>query len=103
MSRNDALTSVSTDNIAARRALIITAAIQPDCFEMVLTRMLVGARCSLVALLDSLYATQSARFLILDRRMTESWNQLGAAVRTAQALGLHRDGAAMVRLISSDS
>ncbi|PCH41032.1 hypothetical protein WOLCODRAFT_137143 [Wolfiporia cocos MD-104 SS10] len=62
---------------SSRRALIITAAIQPDCFEMVLTRML------------------SARFLILDRRMTESWNQLGAAVRTAQALGLHRDGATM--------
>ncbi|KAH9938163.1 uncharacterized protein B0H18DRAFT_949598 [Fomitopsis serialis] len=62
---------------SSRRALIITAAIQPDCFEMVLTRML------------------SARFLILDRRMTESWNQLGAAVRTAQALGLHRDGADM--------
>ncbi|KZT12462.1 uncharacterized protein LAESUDRAFT_688987 [Laetiporus sulphureus 93-53] len=62
---------------SSRRALIIAAAIQPDCFEMVLTRML------------------SARFLILDRRMTESWNQLGAAVRTAQALGLHRDGADM--------
>ncbi|KAI0921138.1 hypothetical protein AcV5_001168 [Taiwanofungus camphoratus] len=62
---------------SSRRALIIAAAIQPDCFEMVLTRML------------------SARFLILDRRMTESWNQLGAAVRTAQALGLHRDPAAM--------
>lgn len=62
---------------SSRRALIIAAAIAPDCFEMVLTRML------------------SARFLILDRRMTESWNQLGAAVRTAQALGMHRDGAAM--------
>ena len=28
--------------------------------------------------------------------MTESWSQLGAAVRTAQAIGLHRDGADMV-------
>ncbi|KAL6309700.1 hypothetical protein BKA93DRAFT_722963 [Sparassis latifolia] len=62
---------------SSRRSLLIVAAIQPDCFEMVLTRML------------------SARFLTLDRRMTESWSQLGAAVRTAQALGLHRDGAAM--------
>ncbi|TBU40114.1 hypothetical protein BD309DRAFT_927740 [Dichomitus squalens] len=61
----------------SRRALLITAAIQPDCFEIVLTRML------------------SARFLVLDRRMTESWSQLGAAVRTAQAIGLHRDGADM--------
>ncbi|EMD40742.1 hypothetical protein CERSUDRAFT_80391 [Gelatoporia subvermispora B] len=62
---------------SSRRSLLVAAAIQPDCFEMVLTRML------------------SARFLILDRRMTESWSQLGAAVRTAQALGLHRDGAPM--------
>ncbi|KAM5540503.1 hypothetical protein V8D89_005961 [Ganoderma adspersum] len=61
----------------SRRALLIVAAIQPDCFEIVLTRML------------------SARFLVLDRRMTESWSQLGAAVRTAQAIGLHRDGADM--------
>lgn len=37
------LTFVSSNRIAARRALIITAAIQPDCFEMVLTRMLVRA------------------------------------------------------------
>lgn len=42
---------------------------------------------------------QSARFLVLDRRMTESWSQLGAAVRIAQAIGLHRDGADMVRVI----
>ncbi|CAL1700710.1 unnamed protein product [Somion occarium] len=58
---------------ASRRSLLIAAAIQPDCLEMVLTRLL------------------SARFLILDRKMTECWSQLGAAVRTAQALGLHRD------------
>ncbi|KAJ3513267.1 hypothetical protein NLJ89_g3042 [Agrocybe chaxingu] len=37
----------------------------------------------------------SARFLTFDRRITECWSQLGAAVRTAQALGLHRDGLAM--------
>ena len=41
---------------------------------------------------------QSARFLTFDRRITECWSQLGAAVRTAQALGLHRDGSTMVRV-----
>ncbi|TCD69670.1 hypothetical protein EIP91_006687 [Steccherinum ochraceum] len=60
---------------SSRRSLLIAAAIQPDCLEMVLTRLL------------------SARFLILDRKATECWSQLGAAVRTAQALGLHRDAA----------
>lgn len=40
---------------------------------------------------------QSARFLTFDRRITECWGQLGAAVRTAQALGLHRDGTLLVR------
>jgi hypothetical protein len=39
---------------------------------------------------------QSARFLTFDRRITECWSQLGAAVRTAQALGLHRDGVLLV-------
>ena len=63
----------------ARRSLLIAAAIQPDCIEMVLTRLL------------------SARFLILDRKATECWSQLGAAVRTAQALGLHRDASSLVR------
>ncbi|KAI0796681.1 fungal-specific transcription factor domain-containing protein [Abortiporus biennis] len=62
---------------SSRRSLLIAAAVQPDCLEMVLTRML------------------SARFLILDRKMTECWSQLGAAVRTAQAIGLHRDSAAL--------
>jgi hypothetical protein len=42
---------------------------------------------------------QSARFLTFDRRITECWSQLGAAVRTAQALGLHRDGSNMVCVI----
>ncbi|KZT20350.1 hypothetical protein NEOLEDRAFT_1140800 [Neolentinus lepideus HHB14362 ss-1] len=62
---------------SSRRSLLIAAAIQPDSLEMVLTRLL------------------SARFLTFDRRITECWSQLGAAVRTAQALGLHRDGEAM--------
>ncbi|THH32913.1 hypothetical protein EUX98_g1303 [Antrodiella citrinella] len=62
---------------SSRRSLLIAAAIQPDCLEMVLTRLL------------------SSRFLILDRKATECWSQLGAAVRTAQALGLHRDAAAL--------
>ncbi|EIM88461.1 uncharacterized protein STEHIDRAFT_95677 [Stereum hirsutum FP-91666 SS1] len=62
---------------ASRRSVLIAAAIQPDSLDMVLTRLL------------------SARFLTFDRRITEVWSQLGAAVRTAQALGLHRDGADM--------
>ena len=40
--------------------------------------------------------TQSARFLTFDRRITECWSQLGAAVSTAQSLGLHRDASVMV-------
>ena len=79
----------------ARRALLIVAAIQPDCFEIVLTRMLVR-RFPSCGWIFAHRDVQSARFLILDRRMTESWSQLGAAVRTAQAIGLHRDGADMV-------
>ncbi|KAF8913948.1 fungal-specific transcription factor domain-containing protein [Gymnopilus junonius] len=62
---------------SSRRSLLIAVAIQPDSLDMVLTRLL------------------SARFLTFDRRITECWSQLGAAVRTAQALGLHRDGSAM--------
>ncbi|KAF9485306.1 hypothetical protein BDN70DRAFT_871332 [Pholiota conissans] len=62
---------------SSRRSLLIVAAIQPDSLDIVLTRLL------------------SARFLTFDRRITECWSQLGAAVRTAQALGLHRDGSAM--------
>ncbi|KAH7914171.1 fungal-specific transcription factor domain-containing protein [Hygrophoropsis aurantiaca] len=60
---------------SSRRSLLIAAAIQPDSLDIVLTRLL------------------SARFLTFDRRITECWSQLGAAVRTAQALGLHRDAA----------
>ncbi|PPQ94026.1 hypothetical protein CVT25_009874 [Psilocybe cyanescens] len=62
---------------SSRRSLLIAAAIQPDSLDIVLTRLL------------------SARFLTFDRRITECWSQLGAAVRTAQALGLHRDGLGM--------
>ncbi|KAH8830529.1 fungal-specific transcription factor domain-containing protein [Flagelloscypha sp. PMI_526] len=62
---------------ASRRSVLIAAAIQPDTLWMILTRLL------------------SARFLTFDRRITECWSQLGAAVRTAQALGLHRDGSRM--------
>ncbi|KAI9508928.1 hypothetical protein F5148DRAFT_997334 [Russula earlei] len=78
--------------LTARRSMLIAAAIQPDSLDMVLTRLL------------------SARYLTFDRRVTECWSQLGAAVRTAQvrqtflkmvsthavkALGLHRDASTM--------
>lgn len=62
---------------SSRRSVLIAAAIQPDSLDMVLTRLL------------------SARYLTFDRRVTECWSQLGAAVRTAQALGLHRDASTM--------
>lgn len=62
---------------SSRRSLLIAAAIQNDSLDIVLARLL------------------SARFLTFDRRITECWSQLGAAVRTAQALGLHRDGTTM--------
>lgn len=40
---------------------------------------------------------QSAMYLVQihDRRLTECWSQLGASLRTAQAIGLHRDGSKM--------
>ncbi|CAK5275627.1 unnamed protein product [Mycena citricolor] len=59
---------------SSRRSLLIAAVIQPDSLHIVLTRLL------------------SARFLTFDRRITECYSQLGAAVKTAQALGMHRDG-----------
>lgn len=42
----------------------------------------------------SLTTLQSAMYLVQihDRRLTECWSQLGASLRTAQAIGLHRDG-----------
>jgi hypothetical protein len=83
----------------ARRSLLIAAAIQPDSLDMVLTRLLV--RFFFLHSISSEPRFQSARFLTFDRRITECWSQLGAAVRTAQALGLHRDGGNMVCLDSS--
>jgi len=79
---------------AARRSLLVAAAIQPDSLDVVLTRLLVSLELILIFVL--LMFCQSARFLTFDRRITECWSQLGAAVRTAQALGLHRDGVGMV-------
>ncbi|KAJ9094690.1 hypothetical protein QFC21_005847 [Naganishia friedmannii] len=60
----------------SRRSLLIAIAIQPESLELVVTR-----------LLSALYLV-----LIHDRRLTECWSQLGASLRTAQAIGLHRDG-----------
>ncbi|KAJ7797521.1 hypothetical protein B0H14DRAFT_3093159 [Mycena olivaceomarginata] len=62
---------------SSRRSPLIAAVIQPDSLYIVVTRLL------------------STRFLTFDRRITECHLQLGAAVKTAQALGLHRDGASM--------
>ncbi|EIN10366.1 hypothetical protein PUNSTDRAFT_99821 [Punctularia strigosozonata HHB-11173 SS5] len=62
---------------SSRRSLLIAVAVQPDSLEVILVRLL------------------STRFLTFDRRITECWSQLGAAVRTAQALGLHRDSGSM--------
>ncbi|KAJ7180125.1 fungal-specific transcription factor domain-containing protein [Mycena crocata] len=62
---------------SSRRSLLLAAVIQPDSLDIVLCRLL------------------SARFLTFDRRITECYSQLGAAVKTAQALGLHRDGGNM--------
>ncbi|KZP33000.1 hypothetical protein FIBSPDRAFT_811926 [Athelia psychrophila] len=64
---------------SSRRAMLVAAAIQSDSLEMVLTRLL------------------SSRYLASERRVTEVLprSQLGAAVRTAQAIGLHRDAATM--------
>ena len=91
--------SSSLTAFAARRSVLIAAAIQPDSLDMVLTRLLVSSRYLSYNLRGPLTTEQSARFLTFDRRITEVWSQLGAAVRTAQALGLHRDGADMVRAI----
>ncbi|KAJ7276454.1 hypothetical protein B0H12DRAFT_23490 [Mycena haematopus] len=78
---------------SSRRSLLIAAVIQPDSLDIVLTRLLVFIHsCSQTR---SHVLSQSARFLTFDRRITECYSQLGAAVKTAQALGLHRDGASM--------
>ncbi|ORY27664.1 fungal-specific transcription factor domain-domain-containing protein [Naematelia encephala] len=61
---------------SSRRSILIATAVQSESLELVLTRLL------------------SAMYLVLihDRRLTECWSQLGASLRTAQAIGLHRDG-----------
>ncbi len=68
--------------------MLIAAAIQPDSLDMVLTRLLV----SLIYVSELFHAqvVKSARYLTFDRRVTECWSQLGAAVRTAQVC--HTDG-----------
>lgn len=66
---------------SSRRALLIASAIQTNSLEIILARLL------------------GARFNIFDRRITESWSEIGAAVRTAQALGLHRDPSNLVSRI----
>ncbi|WVQ94574.1 hypothetical protein IAU59_001654 [Kwoniella sp. CBS 9459] len=61
---------------SSRRSILIATAVQSESIELVITRLL------------------SAIYLVLihDRRLTECWSQLGASLRTAQAIGLHRDG-----------
>ncbi len=73
--RNRKLTSLRM-YWSSRRSILIATSIQPESLELVVTRLL------------------SAMYLILihDRRLTESWSQLGASLRTAQAIGCHRDG-----------
>ncbi|KAK4688108.1 hypothetical protein P7C73_g1993, partial [Tremellales sp. Uapishka_1] len=61
---------------SSRRSVLIATAIQSESLELVVSR-----------LLSAMYL-----FLIHDRRLTEGWSQLGASLRTAQAIGLHRDG-----------
>ncbi|OWZ26228.1 hypothetical protein C361_07060 [Cryptococcus neoformans Tu259-1] len=61
---------------SSRRSILIATAVQSESLELVVSRLL------------------SAMYLVLihDRRLTECWSQLGASLRTAQAIGLHRDG-----------
>lgn len=73
--------------------MIIAAAVQTNCIEVVLAQLLV--HCFATRLPVDLL--QSARFLIFERRLTECWSQLGAAVKTAQALDLHHDPGQSVR------
>ncbi|EKD03909.1 hypothetical protein A1Q2_01922 [Trichosporon asahii var. asahii CBS 8904] len=61
---------------SSRRSILIATALQSESIELVVTR-----------LLSAMYLVQ-----IHDRRLTECWSQLGASLRTAQAIGLHRDG-----------
>lgn len=84
--------------LVARRTLTLAAAIQNESLELLLARLLVSSLTVFRINVPQLNRSpdQSARFLIFDRRITECWSQLGAAVRTAHALGLHRDGAKLV-------
>lgn len=68
----------------------MATAIQSESIELVVSRLLVSYRDLATFVADH----QSAIYLVLvhDRRLTECWSQLGASLRTAQALGLHRDG-----------
>ncbi|KAF8341422.1 fungal-specific transcription factor domain-containing protein [Cantharellus anzutake] len=58
---------------SARRSMLIAASIG-ESLELVIARLL------------------AARYLTIIRRIVESWNVLGTAVRTGMSLGLHRDG-----------
>ena len=80
----------------ARRSLLVAVAIQPNCLEMIWTRLLVRGRNFQETVCLRPGSLQSARFLTFDRRITECWSQLGAAVSTAQSLGLHSDPSVMV-------
>lgn len=93
---------------SSRRSILIATAIQSESLELVITRLLVRRPVSLADswlpvnsphLIIYPYTAvfrdpQSSRYLIMvhDRRLTECWSQLGASLRTAQAIGLHRDG-----------
>lgn len=63
----------------ARRANLFTASIQPESVELALAGLLAG----MYPLLGH------------DRPLVEGWSLLGASVRTAMAVGLHRDGEKM--------
>jgi len=86
---------------SSRRSILIATAIQSESLELVITRLLVRRhpQVSIAAAADLPCSSphsrrQSSRYLIMvhDRRLTECWSQLGASLRTAQAIGLHRDG-----------
>ncbi|KAL1405596.1 hypothetical protein Q8F55_009235 [Vanrija albida] len=63
----------------SRRANLFTASIQPESVELALAGLLAG----MYPLLGH------------DRPLVEGWSLLGASVRTAMAVGLHRDGEKM--------
>ena len=81
-----------TELMAARRSILIATAIQSESIELVISRLLVS--CHAMTRKRQELTDQSAMYLVTihDRRLTECWSQLGASLRTAQAIGLHRDG-----------